>query len=183
MDEFEQKDENHEYFDVLQAPYVQGFTEKLQKELKSFGIGFVMKKGVTLASLLCKLKPKTKKEDSKGLDYMIKCGTCNMKYVGETGQQFRDRKQQHQRDVKNKVPTNGIYNHVKQYKDHTIAWDDVVFIDREAHYTRRKIKESLYINALDSSEMHTKIMNLEKGAKTNPCWNEFNGEIRRLLKQ
>ena len=33
-----------------------------------------------------------------------------MKYVGGTGQQFHTRKQQHQRDVKNRVSTNGIYN-------------------------------------------------------------------------
>ena len=71
---------------------MQGFTERLQKELKKFGIGFVMKKGVTLASLLCKLKQKTEKEDRKDLDYIIKCENCAMKYVGETGQQFRTRK-------------------------------------------------------------------------------------------
>ena len=73
MEELEEKEENHEYFEVLHAPYVQGFTEKLQKELKRFRIGFVMKKGVTLASLLCKLKQKTEKEDRKDLDYVIKC--------------------------------------------------------------------------------------------------------------
>ena len=27
----------------------------------------------------------------------------------------------------------------------------------------RKIKESIYVNALDASDEHTKIMNLEKG--------------------
>ena len=37
---------------------------------------------------------KTKKEDQKDLDYIIKCKTCDMKYVGETGQQFRTRNQQ-----------------------------------------------------------------------------------------
>ena len=67
-------------------PYVQGVTETLQKELKRFGIGFVMRNGVTLASLICKLKQKTEKEDRKDLDYVIKCETSDMKYVGETGQ-------------------------------------------------------------------------------------------------
>ena len=106
-----------------------------------------------------------------------------MKYVGESGPQFRTRKQQHQRDVKNKTATNGIYNHLKQNRKHKIAWDDAVYIDREPHYMRRKIKQSIYINALDASEKHTKIMNLEKGVKTNPCWNEFNSEVRKSLKQ
>ena len=44
MEEFEEKEENHEYFEVLHDPYMHGFTEKLQKELKRFGIGFVIKK-------------------------------------------------------------------------------------------------------------------------------------------
>ena len=65
---------------------------------------------------------------------------------------------------------------------HKIAWDDAVFIDREPHFMRRKIKESIYINALDPSEKRSKIMNLEKGIATNPCWNEFNSEVRRILR-
>ena len=36
-----------------------------------------------------------------------------MKYVGEIGQQFRTRKQQHQRDVRNKIEKNGIHNYLK----------------------------------------------------------------------
>ena len=51
-----------------------------------------------------------------------------MKYVGETGQQFHTRKQQHQRDVKNRASTNGIYNHLKHNKKHKISWVDAVFI-------------------------------------------------------
>ena len=178
---FEQRDDNNEYFEVLHAPYVQGFTERLQKELKTFGIVFVMKKGTTLASVLCKLKQKTGKEEKKNIDYIIKCKTCDMKYVGETGQLFHTRKQQHQRDVKSRVSTNGIYNHLKHNKKHKIAWDDAVFIDREPHSMRRKIKGFIYINALDLSEKCSKIMNLEKGIATNPCWDEFNSEVRKIL--
>ena len=81
------------------------------------------------------------------------------------------------------VSTNGIYNHLKHNKKHQIDWDGAVFIDRESHFMRRKIKESIYINALDASDKHTKIMNLEKGVYTNPCWNEFNSEVRKILKR
>ena len=105
-------------FDVLHASYVQGFTKRLQKELKKFGIGFVIKKGVTLASLLCKLKQKTEKEDRKRLG--LKCETWDMKYVGETGQQFCTRTQQHKQDVKNKIATNGIHNHLKHNRKHKL---------------------------------------------------------------
>ena len=71
-----------------------------------------------------------------------------MKNIGETGQQFHTRKQQHQRDVKNRVSTNGIYNHLKHNKKHKIDWDGAVFIDREAHFMRREIKESFTLMLL-----------------------------------
>ena len=61
-----QKDSNNEndqYYNVLHTLYVQGFSEKLQKNLNKLGIGFVMKKGETLKTKLCKLKPNTEKED------------------------------------------------------------------------------------------------------------------------
>ena len=41
---------------------------------------------------------------------------------------------------------------------------------------KRKIKEALYINAMDPKE----IMNLEKGLKINTRWNEFNPQIRNI---
>ena len=70
MEEFEEKEENYEYFEVMHAPYVQGFPKKLQKGLKRFGVGFVMKKGVTLTSLLCKLKDR--KRGQKGFRLLYK---------------------------------------------------------------------------------------------------------------
>ena len=63
-----------------------------------------------------------------------------------------------------------------------IAWEEAIFIDRDALYMRRKIKESIYIHALDPSEKPIKIMNLEKGVKIGSCWNEFNNEIWKYLK-
>ena len=47
------------------------------------------------------------------------------------------------------------------------------------------IKKSIYIkliNALDPSEKHSKIMNLDKGIATNPCWKEFNSKVRKILR-
>ena len=79
------------------------------------------------------------------------------------------------------ILTNRIYNHLTNNKKHKIAWDDAVFIERESHFMRKKIMESIYINGLDPSEKHSNIMNLEKGVATNPCWNEFNSKVRKIL--
>jgi hypothetical protein len=176
-----EKDEE-DYYDVFHAPYVQGFSEELQKELSKLEVGFVMKKGKTLQSELCKLKPKKDSDEKKNVIYNIKCKTCDKRYIGETGHQFKTRRKQHQADVKNKSEKNGIFMHLKHCKKHKIDWETTTFIDSEANITRRKIKEALYINACDPSEKPMKLMNLEKGWKINPCWNELNSGIRRTGK-
>ena len=136
-----------------------------------------MKKGKTLHSELCKLKIKKEDDEMKNVVYCINCKT------GETSQQFCTRKYQHNQDIKNKVETNGIYHHLKEHKKHRIDWDDNIFLDREAQWTRRKIKESLYINACDPRDKPENLLNIEKGLKISTCWNEFNGEIRNLLQK
>ena len=146
-------------------------------------IGFVMKKGKTLQSELCKLKPKRNKEKCKNVVYCIECKTCQKKYIGETGQQFLKRKYQHKQDVKNRVETNGIFQHCKMHSKHKIDWEKKWSIDQEKNGLRRKIKESVYINAWDPLEKTEKLMNIEKGVKLNPCWNEFNAEIRSLAEK
>ena len=63
------------------------------------------------------------------------------------GQHFSDRRSQHQRDVKNKKPSNGLYAHLKENKVHKINWEGFVYLDSEKNWKRRKIKEAIYINA------------------------------------
>ena len=41
-------------------------------------------------------------------------------------------------------------------------WDEAQFLDADRHWKRRKIKESLYINAYKAKQ-GTSLMNLEKG--------------------
>ena len=49
-------------------------------------------------------------------------------------------------------------------RKHKIAWGDAVYrLGTPLH--EKKNKESIYINALDGSVKHTKIMNIEKGVK------------------
>ena len=63
MDEDTTPQTNKEFFDVIHAPYIQGFSENLQKKLRHWNIGFVPKKEATLFDQLCQLKPKGSRED------------------------------------------------------------------------------------------------------------------------
>ena len=48
---------NGDYFEVVHAPFVEGFSEGLQRKFKKVKIGFVPKKRNSIESL-CKLKQK-----------------------------------------------------------------------------------------------------------------------------
>ena len=103
-----EKEKNEDYFEVLHATYVQGFSESLQRKLRKVQIGFVPKKRETLYTQLCKLKQKVNFEDCKDMVYSAPCVKCGLRYLGETGQHFCDRVGQHKRDVKNGKMSNGF---------------------------------------------------------------------------
>ena len=164
-----------EFYDVLHAPYVKGFSEGLQRKLRRFKVGYVPKKGKTFYTHLCKLKQKVELEDRKNVIYAVECETCGVQYVGETGQHYCDQRKQHQGDVKTKKTTNGISEHLRRNLEHKINWDN---------WKGRKMKEAMYSNALNPSvTMNTsRIMNLEKGFEFDSIWSEFNSVSRSSLK-
>ena len=111
-----------DYFDVLHAPYVKGFSESLQRKLNSFQVGHVPNRGETLYTKLCRLKQRVEPENWKNVVYAIECETCGVHCVGETGQHYCDRRKQHQGDRKKKKPTNEIYDRLKNNNGHEIKW-------------------------------------------------------------
>ena len=111
-----EKEKNEDYFEVLHAPYVRGFSESLQRKLRKVQIGFVPKKRETLYTQLCKLKQKVNFEDCKDVVYTVPLVKCGLRYMGETGQHFNDRRKQHERDVRNKKRPVGYICTVREEK-------------------------------------------------------------------
>ena len=87
-----------------------------------------------------------------------------------------DYEYQHQNDVKNGKKTNAFFVHLET---HDIRWQEVVYLENEEDWKKRKIKEALIINAMEP----TQIMNLEKGMEIYQCWNEFNPNIRNIVQK
>ena len=58
---------------------------------------------------------------------------------------------------------------MEENPDHIISWENIAFVDQESNWSRRKIKESIYINAMDPSQKPTQIMssNLQKRCPRN----------------
>ena len=68
--------------------------------------------------------------------------------------------------------------------NHQVDWESTSIIDQEKQYSQRKIKEALYINAMNPGRDVTSLMNIEKSDYIDPCWNEFLPEIKdRVLRR
>jgi len=174
---------NKDFFEVLHAPYVKGFSEGLQRKLRRLQIGLVPRREEIQYTNLCKLKQKAGFVECKDVIYSVLCKNSGERDTGETGQHFCQRVAQHQRDIRNKKASNGFYAHIKKSKGHTIDWDRAVFLDKEKHYRGRKIKEVIFINAQNPTKEvnREKVMNLEKGFALDPIWGDFNAEIRGII--
>jgi hypothetical protein len=158
-----------QFYNVIQAPYIRGFTEKLQNELRIINVGFVMKRSVTIGSMVSKLKPETDRINQKGVVYSIPCGICGKVYIGETGKTFAERRKQHQQDVKRHVESNALFQH-KIHTNHAISWNDFRILDKEDNWRKRKMKEALFINAYNPCNSIDNVLNMDKGFKVNSCW-------------
>jgi hypothetical protein len=181
-----EKDEEDpkEFYDVLHAPYVKGFSERLQAKIHPMNVGFVMKKAQTIQSIVCKgMKPKQNLKQKKDVVYMVQCETCDMKYIGETRKMLETRISQHQKDVQNRKDENSFFCHVKMNKGHRIDWDGTKILEEEDNTIRRKIKESIFIEALNPGTKMDQLMNLEKGVQIDKGWKILGGEIRRNVER
>ena len=62
------KAKKSEYYDILHVPYIQGFTENLQKKMRRFNVGMVPKKGDTIKRAICHLKQEIPRMQQKNRD-------------------------------------------------------------------------------------------------------------------
>ena len=90
-------------------------------------------------------------EEVKDVVYSVPCGGCGLRYLGETGQHFCERRQ-HERDISNKKTSNVFYDHSKGKVGHEPNWNGTVFVAKEKHWWARKIKEAIMINAINPTK-------------------------------
>ena len=137
----------------------------------------------TIYTNLCKLKQRVDFEECKDVVYSVPCVKCDLRYLGETGQHFCERRKQHERDIKNRKSSNGLYEHGRRNKGHKPDWSKTVFVEREKHWRARKIKEAVLINAINPTKdvRNGGVMNLEKGYEMDPIWSGFNEVFREML--
>ncbi len=155
--------------DVLWIPYIPG-AESLQRALLSLDIEVAFKRGNTIGKELSRLKRTQPAEDRKDVIYEIPCGQCDSTYIGETGRTLKKRIQEHKQAVRRGDENNGPLDHMIRTAGHRINWEEARIIDSEQNTRRRKIKEAIYIRALDSSRNQEFLMNQDRGREIHPSW-------------
>ena len=147
-----QKEDQTKY--TLTLPYYPDI-EVLKHRLEIFKIKLYFSYGKKLSSLL----PSNKKMESKSVIYKIQC-SCGDNYVGETKVGFPNRMKQHEslieRDSEDTHSEIIQHHHAKKWQclfDPTKA----IILDNETSYRRRKVKETIYSNIVNSINKHDKL--------------------------
>ena len=123
-------------------------------------IGTSYRPHTTLRRLLVHPKDKIEKQKTCGVVYKVKCNNCEKVYIGETGRKLETRIQEHRKDVETAeqgVRTRRSRSETSQEQnksaitDHTVSqnhvpnWTDIEVLDKEQDYTKRQIKEAIWI--------------------------------------
>ena len=130
--------------------------------IKPLNIRAVFKSNLTIGRCLTTVKERPTKDSIKGVVYRVPC-ECGAAYIGETGRNLKLRLSEHKRSVKNKDPNNGLAVHAK-LTNHKIMWDNAEVLTNEPNWTKRKVKEALYIKRTD------KTLNLDQGYQLDTVW-------------
>jgi len=79
---------------TITISYIKGVSERIERNLSRADICTAFRT-VTIRSLLVKTKPVTEEHNKKGVIYKVPCQDCNKVYIGETGQKFGTRLNEH----------------------------------------------------------------------------------------
>ena len=79
--------------------------------------------------------------------YYIKCGECDLGYVGETGRSFQVRLREHRDDIRLGRERNAIFKHVSN-TNHHIDWTSAKTLYHHSSKFERLVVESSLIKTL-----------------------------------
>lgn len=147
---------------TLYLPYIKGVSEKIEKQVRPLNIRTVFRTSTTLGRHLTTVKSKIARDSIKGVVYQIPC-KCGHVYIGETGRNLKLRLTEHKRAVKNKDPNNGLAVHVS-ITNHTILWQNAEVLTIEPNWSKRKVREALYIKRTKDT------LNLDQGYTLDNVW-------------
>lgn len=129
-------------------PYVPGISEKIGRICKDYNIRTVYQSSNTLGKKLSKVRPRQEKWKRKNVIYQIPC-ECGQSYIGETLRPLETRLAEHKKCCKEGNNASGVAEHMWTHQ-HDIQWNQTRILDTETGWTKRKIKEAMYMKLHDT---------------------------------
>ena len=137
-------------------------SRELLRTFRQHGVSVYHKPVNTLRSILVHPKDKTPKDKKYGVIYEITCDQDPAHvYIGETKRPLGKRFKEHTNLT---IPT-GVGDHCNA-TGHSVSLDNTKVLTREPQWTKRKVKEAIYIKKSAPS------MNREQGYQLPPIYHQ-----------
>jgi hypothetical protein len=134
-------------------------SQYVKRKLVTHGVRVAFKPTHRMASKLTQVKDPVKMENRANVVYEIPCGSCEVRYIGETGRRLRDRLYEHKTAIRKcDAKASALVEHVVT-EDHLPAWDKVRVLRGCSSYFQRKWAEAVEIRT------HPTVLNRVDGAK------------------
>ena len=157
------KKPTQEFKSTAVLPYIKGVSEFLCRCLQQQGVRTVFKSETTLRSHLGRPKDALEPTKQDSVVYKIPC-ECSKVHIGETGRAMQERIKEHDRDIRlARTKTSAVSEHANE-TGHLPIRKEVKFIDREAHWYTRRVKEATHIR------LHPDNINKDSGIEIPEAW-------------
>ena len=142
--------EEVEYQPTMVVPY-NSFSENYVKPLfRSQNMRVAYHANNTLRSKLIRNRPTMGDPNNRPGVHYIKCGECDLGYVGETGRSFQVRLREHRDDIRLGRERNAIFKHVSN-TNHHIDWTSAKTLYHHSSKFERLVVESSLIKLFQIS--------------------------------
>ena len=149
---------------TVTLPYINGTSEMTTRLLRPFNIDVAHKPTHKLRSYFTKHKDKTTITETKNAIYMIPCGDCSKRYIGQTSKKIATRITEHknaiQRHDLRSLPAAHTYVNC-----HTFNWAKTQLLGRAQTKYAREFKEACH-STVDTINRHIGIPTVYSQLKT-----------------
>ena len=148
---------------LVMLPYTEGVSEDIRRVCRKFGLKVVFRSGLSLRSMLTRVKDTLGMEKRSKVVYQIPC-SCGKKYIGETVRRLETRMKEH-RDAcqKGALEKSALAEHAWE-NHHPIKWEEATVIDQARTNKELLLKEAIHIR------LQHPHLNRDGGLELPGCW-------------
>ena len=148
---------------LVTLPYTEGVSEDIRQVCRKFGLKVVFRSGLSLRSMLSRVKDTLVMEKRSKVVYRIPC-SCGKKYIGETVRRLETRMKEHQDAYQKGSLEKSALAEPAWENPHLIKWEEATVIDQARTHKELLLKEAIHIRLQHS------YLNRDGGLELPGCW-------------